>query len=204
MSHFASLLNASRRSLARHLDRLRHTLDTLGQRLHDALAHAVGQAVAGAVQEAVHVVLANQPSPARPVPGDRTRDPPALRWHEPQEPPWPAEADEWMEGEEYAERATQAAPGSEPPQSRGVGRALLVGCETAAWWLRRQAGRGTAWVALGLGLAAAVAVLAGGPVVAAGLGLAGTALGLLGLADAAWAGVAALATFGTSGSWRLV
>jgi hypothetical protein len=198
MSHFTAVLAAGRRSLARHLDRLRQALDALGQRLREALAHTVGQAVAGAVREAMQAVLAGGPRPARPVPGARTRDPPAPLWHEPQEPPWPAEADDWMEGDEHAEPAPQALPTPPQPQSRNLGRALLAGCETAAWWLRRQAGRGTAWAALGLGLAAAVAVLAGGPLAAAGLGLAGTALGLLGLADAAWAGVAALATIGTS------
>jgi hypothetical protein len=204
MPSFRALLDAGGRSLARHLDRLRHTLDTLGQRLRDALAHAVGQAVAGAVQEAVHVVLANRPSPARPVPFDRPRAPPALSWEEPAEPPWPDEADGRAQEDWGDEPLPQPASSPRQPQPRSFGRALLVGCETAAWWLRRQAGRGTAWAALGLGLAAAVAVLAGGPLAAAGLGLAGTALGLLGLADAARAGVAALATLGTSGSGRLV
>jgi hypothetical protein len=200
MSRIASWLDAARRSLAHHLERLRQALDALGQRLREALAHTVGQAVAGAVREAMQAVLGGGPCPARTVPGDRTRDPPALLGHEPQESPWPAETDDGREGEEYAEPAPQAAPRSAQPPSRGVGRALLVGCETAAWWLRRQAGRGAAWAALGLGLAAAVAVLAGGPLAAAGLGLVGSALGLLGLTDAAYAGVAALATLGTSGS----
>jgi hypothetical protein len=73
-----------------------------------------------------------------------------------------------------------------------------VGCEAAAWWLRRTAGRFPVLTALGVGLVAALAIAVSGPLAATSVGLAGSVLGLLGLTDSVQSGVAALATFVTS------
>jgi hypothetical protein len=56
-------------------------------------------------------------------------------------------------------------------------RALAVGCQTIAWWLRRHAGQGPLWATLGLGILVALAAYR------AGATLSGAALSLLALAD---------------------
>ena len=59
MSHRSSLINVLGRSLATHLDRLRHTLDGLGQRLRESVARAVGETLGGAVRQTLHAALAD-------------------------------------------------------------------------------------------------------------------------------------------------
>src|SRR5437016_6091159 len=49
------------RALASHLERLRYTLDTLGQRLREAVAQAVVETVAVAVRDAAHALLTDPP-----------------------------------------------------------------------------------------------------------------------------------------------
>src|SRR4029077_13582982 len=92
-------------------------------------------------------------------------------------PPWPGR------------RAATSDPPSVAPAPHGgrLSRALAAGCQAAAWWLRRRPGPLSVLAALGVGLAAALAALFGGP---AGAGVAGTALALLALADTARSGAA--------------
>ena len=71
-----------------------------------------------------------------------------------------------------------------------------MGCQATAWWLRREAGRFTTLMALGVGLASTLAAYVAGPVLGAGAGLAGSALALAALSDAARSGAAALFGFG--------
>ena len=65
------------------------------------------------------------------------------------------------------------------------GLALTAGLQAAAWWLRGRPGRLAALAALGVGAAAALAAYVAGPLLAAGAGLAGSALTLAALTDAA-------------------
>jgi hypothetical protein len=188
MRSVRSLLSAGGRSLARHLDRLRDTLDTLGERLREAIARAIGQAVSEAVHEAVHLVLADRPAPPRRQSYDWSRDPPSPLWHEPEDRRWADEAGAWADDRDD-EPMQRAAP------APAKFTALLVGCKAAAWWLRRTGGRFPVLTALGVGLVAAVAIAASGPLAATSVGLAGSVLGLLGLSDTVQSGVAALATF---------
>src|SRR5262245_5047136 len=210
MPSVRSLVRAGSQALARHLEQLREALDTLGERLRDALARAVSQSVAAAVREAVLAVLAE--GPPRPPPDERPRDPPPPLWEAPEEPTWSEATADWAEADDPPARSRR--PGrrraphdrdepaepwpQEPPQRphglvNVLGPALLAGCEAAARWLRRRPGRGAVLTALGAGLLVAVLTGVGGPVAATGLGVAGAALGLLGLADTARAGAAALA-----------
>jgi hypothetical protein len=62
---------------------------------------------------------------------------------------------------------------------------VAVGCQAAAWWLRRHPGPLSLLVAVGVGVAAGLAALAGGPLVAGGSAAAAAVLGALALADAA-------------------
>src|SRR5262245_8551337 len=214
MPSMRSLVRSGSQALARHLEQLREALDTLGERLRDALARAVSQSVAAAVREAVLAVLAE--GPPRPLPDERPRDPPSALWDAPAEPTWLEATADWAEAAADDPPARSRRPGRRraphdrddepaapcpqelaPQRPHGLinilGPALLAGCETAARWLRRRPGRGAVLTALGAGLLVAVLTGVGGPVAATGLGVAGAALGLLGLADTARAGGAALA-----------
>jgi len=211
MPSVRSLVRSGSQALARHLEQLRDALDTLGERLRDALARAVSQSVAAAVREAV---LAE--GPPRPPPDERPRDPPPPLWEALEEPTWSEATADWAEAAADETPARSRRPGRRrAPHDRGgepaepspqeitpqrphgliniLGPAVLAGCETATRWLRRRPGRGAVLTALGAGLLVAVLTGVGGPVAATGLGVAGAALGLLGLADTARAGATALA-----------
>jgi hypothetical protein len=55
------------RVLSGHIDRLRDTLGALGERLRAAIAQAIGGTVAGAVQDAVYLLLeVSDEPPSRP------------------------------------------------------------------------------------------------------------------------------------------
>ena len=191
------------RSLSGHLDRLRRRVDDLRERLREAVAHALGEVVAGAVQEAAHAVLADLP--ARPdAPGRRpwSRDPPPL-WHEPLDRhPQDEPDDPWYDAEGGEDDRDEDDDG-EPLESvrrpaAGVTRparwcvALAAGCQAAAWWLRRPNGRHPVLTALGVALAGGAVAYLGGPLAAAGAVLAGSVLRLARLADQLQVGAAAL------------
>jgi hypothetical protein len=185
-------------ALAGHLNRLRDTLDLLSERLRDAIARAVGQHVAGAAQEAVESLLADTLPDSVPLapssyarsashywqdPGGRA----TRSWQdEPDDPYRPMSEEDREEDWPEAHRPTSATPG------RRWGLALAVGCQTAAWWLRRQTGRFAALAAVGVGLASTVVAFLTGPVLLAGADLAGSALTLAALSDAARFGAAVL------------
>jgi hypothetical protein len=190
--NLSGALVPARRLLSVHLDRLRRTLDSLGQQLRDALARAVAQTVESAVREAVHTAL-DAPPPDRHLTGRPAWLPPRnpALWEEPDDPALDDLDDRWPDNEEHRRRPAPEAPLAEPRSARCV-RALAVGCQASAWLLRRQAGRFSTVLALAAGLAAT------GVAYAAGSGLAVPSLGLLLLASAVGAGAAALAWFGTS------
>ncbi len=192
MRNISRALVPARRLLTVHLDRLRRTLEALGQQLREALARALAQTIEGAVREAVHSAL-DDPPPDPRLTGRSAWLPkrnPDL-WEEPDDPALEDLDDRWTDEEEDLRRPAAVGPAAEPQSARCV-RALAVGCQAAAWWLGRQAGRCSTVAALGVGLAAT------GAAYAAGSGLAVSSLGLLTLASAVGAGAAALAWFGTS------
>src|SRR4051794_2208203 len=59
MTSLNALTDADGRAVAEHVERLRRTLDGLGERLTDAVARAVATALAGAVEAAVRAALAD-------------------------------------------------------------------------------------------------------------------------------------------------
>ena len=177
------------RSLADRLDRLRGTFETLRERLRDAVAQAIGQSVAGAVHEAVHTALT-----------DFSHDPPSLTprlyqpattarpfWRDPNDPYWGDAPDDW--GEPDVQEEPPAPPTSAAARLRQI---LLIGCASAAWWLR-QSGQFPLVVALLMGLLSAALVHFGGPLAAAGIGLIGSLLNVWTLTDFLRSGGALLA-----------
>jgi len=183
-------------SLADRLDRLRFTFDTLRERVRAAVSEAVGQTVASAVHEAVHAVL-GEVDAAQDGSPRLYRSPEASPpwWREPGNPSWSGDPDSWREpAEEYKPAAELSSlPAlSQPAQFR---QALVVGCESAALWLRSWTGRFPIASGLLVGLVSAALAHVGGPPAAAGIGLIGSFLGLTSISNIIRSGAAALAPF---------
>jgi len=173
----------------RHLARLRESLETLTERVRDALAHAVGDAVASAVREAVRLLVDDSVAslPARP----------SWQEHDPDRPSWQHEQSFW--NDDYDDQlddvdtVPEAMQPKSIPQASRWPRAIAIGFQAAAWWLRRQASRFPVVTTLGIGLAASVAAYAASPLMlVTGAGVIGAALGLMSLTDAVRASAAAI------------
>ena len=181
MRLFRFWVGPGRRWLARSLDQLRCTLESLREKLHGAVASSVGQTVGGLVSEVIQA-LAVDPYPVPP---------PRQRWGLPSSPSPPhwREDDPWFDPPEEALLREEAFEEPEPdlrnrkrPASSRV-LALTVGLRTTLGWLQQRAGRRPVWTALGIGLLTGLTVYVGGPLAAAGVGLAGSALGLVSLSE---------------------
>jgi len=183
-------------TLADRLDRLRATFDTLRERVRAAVSEAVGQTVASAVHEAVHAILgevdAAQDGSARPY---RSPQVSPSWWREPDNPPWSDDPDRWREPVEEYEPAAQPSSSPALSQPAQLRQALVVGCESAALWLRSWTGRFPIASGLVIGVVSAALAHVGGPSAAAGIGLIGSFLGLTSVSNIIRSGAAALAPF---------
>jgi hypothetical protein len=198
MPSFTASLRRAGRLLAAHVSRLRLALARLAAEVRAAIARAVGRATGDAVRDALRVILDGPPAQSPSI-----RDPPEDAeglWGQPRQRRWPAspyherydpyglpqrETDS-LEDDQDVEPDEDPAP--EEPEGQPSGawpRAVAVGCQAAAWWLRRHPGPLALLAAAGVGLAATLAALVGGPVVAGGSAAAAAALAALALADAA-------------------
>jgi hypothetical protein len=168
------------RVLSGHIDRLRDTLGALGERLRAAIAQAIGGTVAGAVQDAVYLLLEiPDESSSRPS-HDRSLRP---AWRGTEDEGWPWHEDRDDRDDDTPREEIYGSGTAAVPAGRGRwGAALAVGCQAAAWWLRREAGRFAGLKAVGVGLLSALTAYVAGPVVVAGLCLAHSALSLQALA----------------------
>jgi hypothetical protein len=198
MSVSRSWLKRARRALTSHVDRLQDTLTIVTERLRDTVAQAVSTNLANAIREAVHALFSDT-EPARAPPSYYEQAPYRSRptWGEPDRydraenddlptEDWSGEPSRgWREVD--CEAPEPKMSHSEQQHPARLHHALAIGCQAAAWWLRRQVSRASAFAALGIGLVAT------GAAFVAGIGLAESALNLLGLADAMRSGVRGLA-----------
>lgn len=169
------------RSLAAHLDRLGQLLDALGERLREGVARAVSETVALSVTGAMRDAFGQRESLAY---GGYGR--PQQGWYDERE-----DGDYWPHRDPYEDEPDYDDDEPAPRSSQGEGRelwarwrlVLALACQAAAWWLRRQVTRYPIAAALGVGLMSALAAYLGGPLVAAGAGLGGSALSLAWLAE---------------------
>jgi hypothetical protein len=99
----------------------------------------------------------------------------------------PALRDEW-DGGRWGEPEGVPDRAPAPPATGRGNEALPLPWQGLLWWLR---GRGW-WTALGAGLLAAAAALAGNPLLASVAGVAASVSGLVALCDSAESGAAAL------------
>jgi len=180
------------RFLAERLDRLRATLDTLRERLRAAVCEAIGQTVAGAVHDAVHAVLgATTSHEERPSHYYLAPDASRPWWRDPEERPWADDREHWYAGEEE-EPSPKSPPAPPQPAPTRLRVALVVGCELAAWWLRRWTGRCSLLAALTIGLLSATFSHVTDPGIAAGIGLVGSIVSSTRLGDTFRFGATAL------------
>jgi hypothetical protein len=200
MNGLTSWAARARAALAGRAERLGRGLEFLSRRLRAVLSRIAGRAVAGAVRDAVRDALGLPPAPPAP-----RRDPRA----------WPGGYGESYRGAggygDYAgdrgrfdADSADARRYGEPDDDeyRREDDAPLDASPAESWAARLRRALGVGWqvvcarlllrptvaavpAALWLGLAAAAAAFAGGRAVAAGVGLAGSALALTGLAAAA-------------------
>ncbi len=195
MSSITALARQSGRLLSAQIRRLRVNLERLAAQVREAVARTVSQAVAEAAHEALQIVLEGPPAasgPWQPTPEEFGR-------------PWDTEADDrrskpsrkprtlyesLTEDDEPEHRretedreVSEDAP--ERTRPRRWSRALTVGCQAAAWWLRRRPGRLSGLTAAGIGVAAGLVALLASPLLANAGTVAATALSVLALADAA-------------------
>ncbi|HVS36389.1 MAG TPA: hypothetical protein VMS17_12555 [Gemmataceae bacterium] len=212
MSKLKSWAARAARSLSHHLDRLRETLTRLHGRLREAVTEAVSGSAAATVRDAVLAAMLapeatptyaspNYGSSSRPYDQHRYRDGPY--WSDdPYRPSWDRDPYEDDPDDYNRDEAGDSTPNHTPTPSQPIGRigqAIVMGCQAAAWWLRRKtASRYAAITALGVGAAAGLTAFYFGPFVAAAAALAGSTLGLTATAEAMRRGAALLLGAGSS------
>ncbi len=186
-----SWLDRTGRTLAEQAERLRRSLESLGQQLREGIAGEVARSVAAAVSKAVRAALDCRPVNEFRRPYARPARPSAA-WDDPRSTDWSDGfddelSDEWdgRRWDEPDEMTHRPSPPTETPVQPTV---LPLGWQGLLWLLGRR-GR---WAALGAGLLAAAAALAGNPLLASAAAVAALVTGLLALSDTAASGAAAL------------
>jgi hypothetical protein len=193
MPSLRSLIDPAGRSLAYHVRRLKAKLEDLRVRIRETLSRLLGETAGDVVQRVVHALLATAPTTPPPyLPREYARDGPF--WDHPDAP------DQHLASEDYYEPGYPDYDDGEPlePTSERTRfsrwrQALTAGLRTTAWWLQQRTGRSSLLVAIGLGFATMVGVLASGPWTVAGATLAASALSLAGVDAFIHSGVAVLA-----------
>jgi hypothetical protein len=185
--------------LTEKLRSLAAVLDDLKDRVRIALAAELARAVSAAVRDVVRAVMSGgDPHPYRHPPDDPDGPGPFRPWRAEDRDPWDDDRDGW--GEDRDDFDYRTDPGLAPsdkltddqdaPGRPAVTTAVAAGARVARWWLAR---RGTLVGAVALGLAVALAGLAGGPAVRLGLGVLGAVADLVAVTDVLGGGAAALA-----------
>lgn len=197
MPSIRDFIDPGGKMLARRLDQLCSTLESLGTRLRGTIANAIGETIGGLVRDTALRVLdeATQYLPGyEPVLSPLSGTAPNTLAPEGFDP---EERGYWANDDE-----ARFAPGLEDPPaptpSERLPTALSAGLQAASWWLRRWSGRGRTLTTLAVGLLATGLAFLGGPLVVAVLGLAGTATQFTSLADAIGTGFSAFSDFNSA------
>jgi hypothetical protein len=197
MNGFTSWAARARAALAGRAERLGRRLEQMSRRLRDVLSRLAGRAVAGAVRDAVRDALGLPPAPRREARGwlGGYADPYGRTggyggYADDREDFDRGRAGAWPYGDpedDDRRRGDDPPPGPPAPETWAarLRRALGVGWQVLCARLLLRPTLAAVPAAVWLGLAAAGAAFAGGRAVAAGVGLAGSALALTDLAAAA-------------------
>jgi hypothetical protein len=145
--------------LTRHARHLGEHLTELSQRVREAVATTIGEALAGLAQDAVNALLV-PPRPTSQVYSryDHARD----------DDPWAEDLDDeaWSRTGGISSRTDRTDPLPAKAPARLPPAVLAAGLGAASWWLRRS---GSLTGAVGVGLAAGVIAALGGRLAADGL-----------------------------------
>jgi hypothetical protein len=204
MKSLSTLARQTGRVLSEQVRRLRFNLERLARQVRESVARTVSEAVAEATHEALQIILQGPPLVSGP--WQPTSEAFRRSWDGgdvDERRGWPSQRPRTLYESLSEEYEPENALDTEEPQvsdkvagspkSRRWSRALSVGCQAAAWWLRRHEGRLSGVVATGIGVAAGLVAFLASPALASAGTAAATALGVLALADAAHA-AAAVAT----------
>jgi hypothetical protein len=175
--------------------RLRANLEDLARQVREAVARTVSQSVAEATRDALQLVLEGPTDESGAWPSsyenysrswDDVHDRPG-RWSSgsPARDYGSPDADDGWRDEYDRDGSSNVEDVAEKRRPRRWSRALTVGCQAAAWWLRRHPGRFSSVVATGIGVAAGVVALLAIPVLASAGTAASAVLSVLALTDAA-------------------
>jgi hypothetical protein len=173
MSYTHSFRASFGRSLSQRLDRLGSTLADLRDRMRDGIAQAVAVAAADAVRTVTRALLGTPPNRDLVPSPSWSPAPRSSLWNEPDEIP---SDDRFADDDENDEDLLDDESWPKATEPSRVRNALALGCEGAAWWLRRSA-CGYALTAIAIGLVCVAAAYF------VGNHLAGSVLSLAVLAD---------------------
>jgi hypothetical protein len=164
------------RMLARRLDQLCSTIESLSARLRTTIANAIGETIGGFVRDSALRVLdelAQYLPDAAPPPSARSlRDTLVKLAGEDYQPDG---AGFWADERESDRTEPAADDDTIPSTPERLPTALSTGLQAAAWCLRRWSGQGRMLTTFAVGLVAAGIAYIGGPLAAAVLSLAGSA-----------------------------
>ena len=178
--------------LARRLDQLSSTLESLGTRLRGTIATAIGETLGGFVHDVAWRFL-----------DEVTQD---LSGSKPVREPWSAPDTLARENFDPNDRAywdddedSRYEPDLEEqpirPTPERLPTALSAGLQAASWWLRRWSGPSRTLSTLAVGLVATGIAFLGGPLVVAVLGLVASASQFTSLSDTIGAGASVFGGF---------
>jgi hypothetical protein len=195
MRSFSQLARQTGQVLSAQARRLRANLEDLARQVREAVARTVSQSVAEATRDALQLVLEGPSEVSGAWQSshensqrfwDDVHDRPG-RWSSgsPARQYGPLDSDEDWPEEHDQNGPSHAEDVADERRPRRWARALSVGCQAAAWWLRRHPGRFSGVVATGIGVAAGLVALLSSPLLASAGTAAATALSVLALADAA-------------------
>jgi hypothetical protein len=194
MRSFSQLARQTGRVLSAQARRLRANLEDLGRQVREAVARTVSQSVAEATLDALELVLEGPSEVSGAWPSsyenysrswDDVHDRPGCWSSEPSRGYGSLDSDDDWQNENDRNGSSNAEDVADKRRPRRWARALTVGCQAAAWWLRRHPGRFSSVVSTGIGVAAGLVALLANPVLASAGTAAATALSVLALAEAA-------------------
>lgn len=176
-------------TLAERLDQLNDNLHTLGDRLKEAIASAIGTTAAEAVRDAIRGLLGEPENSPSYSPRDWSED--DRSWHErtwddPSQNPWmerDRQEPEWRSLHPHAQRTSNIR----------LRNALGAALQSSLFWLRQEKSRRPVLTTSLIALTAGVTAFFYGPALAAGVGLLTSVASLIMTAESASSAAESLA-----------
>jgi hypothetical protein len=157
------LSGPSRRFLLNRIERLRESMENLGERLRESISQIISTQVGEAIREVLDSLLHIKPSRSSP---EYRRDDSRYDPHREYPPNWYGyEAGQgdgfWNDREEPEEPEPEVEPERKPSRWKSLLTGLV---QLAAWWFERGPKRPSLKRLLGIGAIVGAATMMGGPV----------------------------------------